>query len=93
MKNQMALAVFLKVVIVYVRTVVIGLTSQLPLCKLVKESQRPEEEVVTWRTPQERHKVKNRDEIKLEEIRRMPLCVIVRTNWHLGSLICWQALH
>lgn len=32
-------------------------------------------------------------EIELGEMRRMLLCVIVRTNWHLGSLICWQALH
>lgn len=31
------------------------------------------QEVITWKTRQETNKVKNREEIKLEEIRRMPL--------------------
>lgn len=61
----------------------------------MKESQRTEE-VITRQTRREKNKVKDseeREERELGEMRRMPLCVIVRTNWHLGSLIRRQALN
>lgn len=106
MKNQMALAVFLKGCYRVAEDCCDWNSNSRPagflrpsrtlyqpdtIAKVVKASQRPGE-VKPRKAWQKRNKVKNREEMELEETRRMPLCVIVRTNWHLGSLICWQAL-
>lgn len=102
MKKQMALAVSLKAVIMWLSTVVTEiricgaagfLRLSHSLLKWQAVDQSAQKKAITEEKAKNREEPRHREWRARAEIRRMLLCVIVRPNWHLGDLIRWQALH